>query len=75
MDKGKAVIGGDVLVVAEPTEMRPIKREPPRCRHCGLSGQIRPKCQLLHAQKLKVKKESRRKATSGTRPPKKHQAP
>jgi hypothetical protein len=40
MDKGKAVIGGDVLAVAEPTQMPPTKIEHPRCHHCGLNGHI-----------------------------------
>jgi hypothetical protein len=75
MDKGKAAIGGDVLVEAKPTQMPLTKRKPPKCHHYGLSGHIRPKCQLVHAQQLKVKKESPRKATLGIRPLKKHQAP
>jgi hypothetical protein len=49
MDKGKAIIGGDVPAVAEPTQMPPTKREPPICHDCGLSGHSRPKCRLLHA--------------------------
>jgi hypothetical protein len=49
MDKGKVVIGGDVPTVAEPTQIPPTKREPPRCHHYGLSGHIRPMCRLLHA--------------------------
>jgi hypothetical protein len=40
MDKGKVVIGGDVLVAAEPTQMLRTKREPPRYYHCGLNGHI-----------------------------------
>jgi hypothetical protein len=72
MDKGKVVIGGDIMFVAEPTQMPPMKRETPRCHHCGLNGHIQPKCRLLHAQKLKVKKESPRKDTLGPRPTKKH---
>jgi hypothetical protein len=72
MEKGKAVIGRDVPAVAEPTQIPPTKREPPICHHCGLNGHIRPKCRL---QKLKVKKEPPRKATSVTRPLKEHLAP
>jgi hypothetical protein len=75
MDKREAVIGRDVPAVAEPTQIPPNKRKPLICHHCGLSGHIRPKCQLLHAQKLKVKKEPPRKATFDTRPLKEHQAP
>jgi hypothetical protein len=75
MDKGKATIGRDVPAVVEPTQIPLTKKEPPICHHCGLSGHIQPKCRLLHAQKLKVKKEPRRKASSGTRPLKEHQAP
>jgi hypothetical protein len=40
MDKGKAVIGGDVSAVVEPTQMPPTKREPPICHQCGLSSHI-----------------------------------
>jgi hypothetical protein len=63
MDKGKAIIGEDVLSVTEPTQMPPSKREPPICHQYGLSGHIRPKCRLLRVQRLKVKKKPPRKAT------------
>jgi len=69
MDKGKAIIGGDVLTAVEPTQMPLTKREPPICHHCRLSGHIQPNYRVLHAQRLKVKKEPPRKATPGTRPP------
>jgi ribosomal protein L32 len=67
LDKGKAVIGGDVPVVEELTLKPPTMRKPPICHHCGLSGHIQLKCPLLKAQRLKVKKEPTRLATSGTR--------
>jgi hypothetical protein len=75
VDKGKAVIGRDVLVVAKPTQKPPTMRGPPICNHCGLSGYIWPKCPLLKAQRLKVKKELPGQATFGTRPPTGHQTP
>jgi hypothetical protein len=40
MDKGKEVIGRDVLVVAKATQKPPTIRRPPICHHCGLSGHI-----------------------------------
>jgi hypothetical protein len=49
MDRGKAIIGGDVLTITEPTQKPPTMRGPPICHHCGLSGHIRPKCPLLKA--------------------------
>jgi hypothetical protein len=49
MDKGKEVIGGDVLTVAKAIQKPPTIRRPPICHHCGLSGHIRPQCSLLKA--------------------------
>jgi hypothetical protein len=57
VDKGKAVIGVDVPIVAEPTQKPPTMKGPPICYHYGLSGHIQPKCPLLKAQRSKVKKE------------------
>jgi hypothetical protein len=75
VDKGKEVIGGDAPAIAKATQKPPTIRRPPICHHCGLSGHIRPQCSLLKAQRLKVKKELPRHATSGTRPLAGHQAP
>jgi hypothetical protein len=36
VDKGKDVIGGDILVTQKP----PTIKQPPICHHCGLSGHI-----------------------------------
>jgi hypothetical protein len=73
--KERLVIGRDVSTVEEPTQKPPTMRGPPICHHCGLSGHIRPKYPLLKAQRLKVKKEPPRQATSGTRPSMGHQTP
>jgi hypothetical protein len=75
VDKGKAVIVGDVSAITKATQKPPTIRMPPICQHYGLSGHIRPKCSLLKAQRSKVKKELPRQATSGTRPLVGHQAP
>jgi hypothetical protein len=47
VDKGKVVIGGDVLAVAMATQKPPTIRRPPICHHYSLSGHIQPKCSLL----------------------------
>jgi hypothetical protein len=57
MDKGKAVIVGEDLVVAELIQKPPTKKVPPICHHCGVSSHIRPWCPQHQAQKSKVKKE------------------
>jgi hypothetical protein len=67
MDKGKAVISGDVPAVAKAIQKPHTIRRPPICHHCGLSGHIQPQCSLLKAQRSKVKKELPRQATSNTR--------
>jgi hypothetical protein len=48
------------------------KRSLPTYHHCGIIGQIRPKCPQLQAQKSKVQRELPTKATSGTLPPTTH---
>jgi hypothetical protein len=75
VDKGKGIIGREVIAAAELVKKSHTKRSPPTCDHCGISGHIRPKCPQLQAQKLNVKKELPKKATSGTRSLKVHQAP
>jgi hypothetical protein len=75
MDKGNAVIGGDVPTVAEPMQKPPTMRGPPICHHYGLSGHIQPKCPLLKALRSKVKKEQPRQATFSNRLPEGYQAP
>jgi hypothetical protein len=72
VDKGKEVIGGDVPVSAKATQKSPLTRRPPICHRCGLSGNIRPQCSLLKAQRSKVKKELPRQATFGSRPLPRH---
>jgi hypothetical protein len=69
VDKGKEVIGRDVLAAAKVTQ------RPPICHHYGLNGHIRPLCSLFKAQRSKFKKELPRQAISGTRPLAWHQAP
>jgi hypothetical protein len=75
MDKGKAVIDGDIPAVTKPTQKPPTMRGLPICYHYGLSGHIRPKFPLLKARRSKVKKEPTRQATFGTKPPVGYQAP
>jgi hypothetical protein len=70
-DKGKDKINDDVPGTQKPHS---IKRSP-ICHHCGLSGQVRPQCSLLKAQKAKAKKEVPRQANHGTRPQTQHQNP
>jgi hypothetical protein len=41
------------------------------CHHCGLSGNIRPKCPHVLVQRSKVKELSKKDSDS-TRPPRKH---
>jgi hypothetical protein len=45
VDKGKEVIGEDILV----TQKAPTIRRPFICDCCGLRGHIRPQCSLLKA--------------------------
>jgi ribosome modulation factor len=45
------------MVATEPDKKSPTKRSPLTCHHCGISGNIRPMCPQLQAQKSKVKKE------------------
>jgi hypothetical protein len=40
LDKGKEVIGGDVLASAKATQKPPIIRRPFICHNCGISGHI-----------------------------------
>jgi hypothetical protein len=71
MDKGKDIINGDIPV----TQKLPIIRRSPICHHCGLSGNVRPQCSFLKAQRSKVKKEVSRQANFGIRPLAQHKAP
>jgi hypothetical protein len=43
VDKGKAVMDGEVPVNSQPLFKLPIRRKPPTCHHCGKLGHIRPK--------------------------------
>jgi hypothetical protein len=49
VDKGKAVIGRDVLAIAESTQKPPTMRRSSICHHCGLRGHIRPKSPFFKA--------------------------
>jgi hypothetical protein len=40
VDKGKAIIGGDVLAIAKANQKTPTIKRPPICHHYGLSGNI-----------------------------------
>jgi hypothetical protein len=44
MDKGKAVMEGEVPFNPQPLVKLPIKRKPLICHHCNESGHIRPNC-------------------------------
>jgi hypothetical protein len=68
LERGKEVIGGDVLAIAKATQKRPTIRRPLMPPLWCLSGHIRPQCSLLKAQRSKVKKELPRQDTSSTRP-------
>jgi hypothetical protein len=51
VDKGKAVMEGEVLVIPQPPAKLPIIRKPFTCHHCGEPGQIRPNCPHWQVQK------------------------
>jgi hypothetical protein len=51
VDMGKVVIGGEGPVDAEIIKKPPTKRSPPICHHCGVSGDIRPRCPQRQGQK------------------------
>jgi hypothetical protein len=70
-DIGKDKIIGDVPGTQKPTFIR----RSPICHHCGLSGDVRPQCSLLKAQKAKAKKEVPRQTHHGTRPAAQYQTP
>jgi uncharacterized protein YifE (UPF0438 family) len=44
MDKGKAVMEGEVPFNPQPMVKLPIRKKPPTCHHCGKLGHIRPNC-------------------------------
>jgi hypothetical protein len=44
VDKGKAIMKGEVPIIPQPPAKLPIRREPLTCHHCGDPGHIRPKC-------------------------------
>jgi hypothetical protein len=44
MDKGKAVMEGEVPFNPQPLVKLPIRKKPPTCHHCGKLGHIRPNC-------------------------------
>jgi hypothetical protein len=52
MDKGKDVIGGDILITQKP----PAIIRPPICHHSRLSGHVRPQCSLLRLRDQRSRK-------------------
>jgi hypothetical protein len=70
-DKEKDKINGDVPV----SHILHTIRRSPICHHCGLSGNVRPQCSLLKAQRTKVKKEVPKQANFGARPLAQYQTP
>jgi hypothetical protein len=44
VDKGKAVMEGEVLAITHPPPRSPVRRKPSTCHHCGEIGHIRPRC-------------------------------
>jgi hypothetical protein len=53
MDKGKAVMEGEVPINPHPLFKLPIKRKPPSCHHCSELGHIRPNCPFRQVQQKK----------------------
>jgi len=51
VDKGKAIMEGEVPVIPHPLAKLPIKRKPPTCHHYGKLGHIKPKCPHRQAQR------------------------
>jgi hypothetical protein len=50
VDKGKAVIGGEDPVGTEIIKKPPIKRSPPICHNCGVSGHIRTRSSVSRSE-------------------------
>jgi hypothetical protein len=44
VDKGKAVMEGEVPIIPQPPAKLPIRRKPLTCHHYGKPGHIRPNC-------------------------------
>jgi hypothetical protein len=53
MDKGKAVMEGEVPFNPQPLVKFPIRRKPLICHHCSKSGHIRPNCPHRQFQRKK----------------------
>jgi len=53
VDKGKAVIEGEVPIIPQPLVELPIKRKPLTCHHCGKPRHIRPNCPHWQVQRKK----------------------
>jgi hypothetical protein len=51
MDKGKTVMEGKAPVIPQSQAKLPIRRKPPTCHHCGVLGDIRPKCPHRQVQR------------------------
>jgi hypothetical protein len=53
VDKGKAVMEGEVPIIPQPPAKLPIGRKPLTCYHCGKPGDIRPNCPHWQVQRNK----------------------
>jgi hypothetical protein len=53
VDKGKAVMEGEVPIIPQPPAKLPIRRKPLTCHHCGEPGHIRPNCPHRQVQRKK----------------------
>jgi hypothetical protein len=53
VDKGKAVMEGEVPIILQPPAKLPIRRKPLTYHHCGKPGHIRPNCPHWHVQRKK----------------------
>jgi hypothetical protein len=62
-------------ISAEQVKQHSNKRSLPTCHHYSITGDIRPKCLQLQAQKKKAQRKLPTKTTSGTLPSARHQVP
>jgi hypothetical protein len=53
VDKGKAVMEGEVPIIPQPPAKLPIRRKPLTCHHCGKLGHIKPNCPHRQIQRKK----------------------
>jgi hypothetical protein len=73
--KGNIVCKNANHISVEKVKQHSNKRSPPTCHHCNITGDIRPKCPLLQAQKKKAQRKLPTKTTSSTLPLAGHQVP